>query len=174
MNGDKDDERQRSDQDECQHGVKRQGDDDAADGQNRRAYAKALDAAEHVVDVVGVRRQAGNERGLGCCVRLRGGKVHDAREQVVADAPGRIAGYGAGHAVGDDVHDKRAHGTQDHRQAVEVNHADVAGGDDAVDDVRQNPRQEQVHDGAEEFNDKSQRHARVIGAQVVKNDFFHR
>ena len=173
VHGDPCDERQRRHEDEREHGVERQRDEDAADGQNRRAHAEPLHAAEHVVDVVGVGRQPGDERGLGDLVRLRGGEAYDAFKEVMTDGARGIAGDGAGHAVGGDVHRERADGAHDHQQAVEVDQALVSGGDDAVDDVRQNPRQEQIHDRAEELDAEPQRHACVVGAQIDRQYLLH-
>ena len=173
LNRQQHDHRQHGDEHHREHGIERQRDEDAADGQDRRAHAQPLDAPEHLVDVVGVRRQAGDQRGLGRRVGLRGGEGHDPREEVMADGAGRVARDGAGHAVGDDVEGERAKRAQHHRQRAQRDAPPVARGRDVVDDIGEQPGQQQIKDRAGEFDDEAERHARVAGAQVMRQNLFH-
>lgn len=83
--GDDHEERHRDEKDEREHRIDCEGERDPADEQDRRAHADALHHADHIVYVVCIRGQAGNERRHRFRVRLAGGEGERFGKQVGAD-----------------------------------------------------------------------------------------
>ena len=162
---------QRGQQHQTEPEVHQHGDDDAAGEQNGRAHAQTLHPPQRLVDVVGVAGQAGDQAGYGQFVHLPGGQVLDFFKQIVADAPGRVPGHGGGPAVGDNVARQRDDRAQGHARAPEENSPLVAGRDDLVNDVGQDPRNGQIHHRARQLDAKARQHPSQQRLQISEDPF---
>ena len=133
---DRADNRQRRHHDQRQNRVERQRDDHAADEQDRRANAEALDHADRLVQNVGVARHARDQRRDRELVDALFRQVRDLAEQVVPDLPRAVARDGGGHAVRRDVADPREQRADDHQAAPHADRPDFPERDQIVDDIR--------------------------------------
>ena len=160
-------QRQRAHQHHAQPPVLHQRDHHAAQQQNRRADAQTLDAAERLVDVVGVGGQPRNQARHGQLVHLLGRQPLDLCEQVVADRPRGVARHRGGAPVGDDVAQKRDDRADDHHRAPGEDGRPALRRRDVVDHVRENPRQREVHDRAGKLDREARQHRAPVGLQIA-------
>ena len=167
------DEGHDGDEHQGQHRLHHEGHDHAADQQAGGPDAQTLEHAHHLVDVVGVRGQAGLQGRDREGVQLAGGEVGDLSEQVVADLLRGVPGDPGGDAVGGDVAENGQHGADEHQKARQKDHPPAARGDDVVDDGGQKQGEKQVHDRSAELDDESQDHLRQkrpdVGYDVLQN-----
>ena len=78
------------DHDEREISVHQKRDRQAADEQDRRAYTHSLHHSDEAVQVIGVGRDAGFQRGDRKSIRLRRGKTERMGEEIVAYLFGKI------------------------------------------------------------------------------------
>ena len=162
-------QRERAGQREREHRLEHDRHADAAQQQDRPAHAQALHAVHHLVHVVGIGRQARDERGEREAVHLPAGEKAHARERVVAQPFDEAAGDVDGHAVGDHVAEKGRRRRGEHQHAPQIDQAHLPQRHDLIEDVREHPRQQQLRDGADEFDEHLKRHAPRLRAQVLEN-----
>ena len=158
---------QRGDQHQRQHRLQEQGHDDAAHQQHGRADADALKPVDHVVHIVGIRGQAGDEGGVGHRILLGCGQGGHLAEQVKAHFAGDLPGHIGGHAVGAAVAQPGQDGANDHGNAHQPHAGFIAIGRILIQDDRQHPRQEQLDHRAGNFHAHLQRDAPGIGSYVL-------
>ena len=72
-------------------------------------------------------------------VKLARGEFADFAVEVVADAPGGVAGDAGGPAVGDDVAEPGDEGAEGHRDSPEQDGAAAPRRDDLVEQMREDP-----------------------------------
>lgn len=162
--------------DERQHRKKHQRQDrfhehghrDPAEQKDRRTDPEALHHSDHLMNVIRIGGQTGFQRSNGERVCLAAGKVRDPPEQIVPKAFGRIPGHSGRHPVGDHISGPGDHRADQHQEAVEKDLGHIFLRDDHIDQVRQNPRQEQIHDRPGELDRNPEDHPRNMRPQIIK------
>ena len=161
-------QRQRTGERERENRFERERHADAAQQQDRPAHAEALHAVDHLVDVVGVGREARDQRRKREAVHLTAGEIGDPRECIVPELFGKAAGDARGHAVGDHVAQKRDRRRNEHENAPEIHPRHIPQRHDIVEDIGKHPRQQQLRDRSDEFDKQLQDKARILRPQIAK------
>ena len=120
------------------------------------------------MNIVCIRREAGDKRGNGRFVRLPSGETERLGKQVGAQTLCRIACDAGSHAVRDDIPHKPDGGACEHSHAPQGQGEDIFGGGDIVDHMRHNERQDELCERSCGFDEKAERHAPFVGRQIVK------
>ena len=166
-------DRQGRQQDAGQVGVQCHGDAQTSDQQKRSPHPQALDSPDHVVNIVGVRGQPGDQGRLSQLSGLAVRQIQHLAEQI---GPHRLSGPGrhpGGHAVGRDITDRRPCRQPQHHQAPGKDGAPLPLRDHHVDHPGQNPGQTEIQTGPAEFDGKPHQHAAVIRPQILRHNAFH-
>ena len=149
--------------------VLKQRDDDAAEQQNRRAHAQPLYHAHHLMHVIGVRCQAGNQRRHRKRVHLRAGEIRDAGVQVMAHGARHVARDGGGVAVGDHVARDAQKREEDHRAAPEEDFSHAFLRHNIVNNIGKKPRKHQLAGRADQLDQHADRDAPGQRTHVFQN-----
>ena len=160
--------------DQGQHRIQRKSNDEAAHQQNGGADTQPLHHAHHVVDVVGIRGEAGLQGGHRKAVGLGAGEAHGGVKEIVTDGGGHVLGHVGRHAVGHDVEHQSRHGADRHDTAPDENGAQSPLGvpregvvlDDLVEDHTQYVGQGQLDQRPRDLDGKSHRHPTHEGTEI--------
>ena len=154
-----------------QDGLQQKGQGQTAQHQHGGTYAATLDLVEHLMDVIGVVGQPGDQGGGGVAVRPGAGQVLDLMVQVPPQIPGHLHGYPCRHAVGQDVAGRRAEGQHQHQSAGPPDGRQIPGRDQNVDDVGQQQGEDQLQNGGGKLDEHAAGGPPGIGAEVSQNCF---
>ena len=164
-------QRQCCNEHQCEHRLQRKRQRDTAHQQDGRTHTQALHPVHHLVYVVGIARQAGDEGGRGECILLCAGQLHHPCKQVVPQPPRHIPGSGASQSVGDYVAAQRRRCAEHHKPAPEKDAAQRSGGNSLIQNNREHPRQKKLGNGAEKLDEQPHAHNAQTGAQIMQNCF---
>ena len=162
------DKRQDSQKNQRQYRFHEHGHGDTAKEQDRRADSQPLHHTDHLVNVVGIRSQAGFQGSDGERVRLAAGQIRNPVEQIVPETFSCIPCHPGSHPVGNDVTRPGDHRTDQHKQTVKQDFRHVFFGNDHIDHIGKNPREKQIHDRSGEFDRHTEDHPRNVRAQIEK------
>ena len=133
------------------------------------------------MDVIGIRRHAGNQRRDAEAVEIRPGQKLDPREQIVADLDDRIVTDLGSHSVRDYIKDPGAGGQEKHDHAPPCQNTVILKRNDFVYNMRKDPRESQIHECSEDLDKKSEDHTGDIRLEISGNrlhkrylPFFHK
>ena len=133
--------------------------------------AAALDFVKHLVDIVGVVGQPGDNGGYGEPLQLGLGEKQRPLIEVPAELPRHIHGHPSRHAVGRNIAEGRAESHDQHQATRPPDGGQVPGGYAAVDDAGQQQGQQKLQYGGGELHRYPHRHPRGVGAEIAENGF---